>query len=98
MYVISVYRPAPGHRDALEKFLSAPPNRPSDTSAANVLMQHLEGGPWTFLTVVRYNSWQDFATNDMNNVTQSNKNSGGWFELREHAIFHTDTLTNLVSP
>jgi hypothetical protein len=98
VYVVSVYRPVAGHRDELEKFLSAPPNRPSDTSAGNVLMQHLEGGAWTFLTVVRYNSWQDFGTNDMNNVTESNKNSGGWFELREHTAFHTDTLTNRLAP
>ena len=46
-----------------------------------VLMQHLKGGRWTFLTIVRYNSWQDCATNDMNNVTQSNKNQRGWFEF-----------------
>ena len=61
-------------------------------------LQHLEGGPWTFLTVVRYNSWQDFATNDMNNVTQSNKNEGGWFEFRKYSAYHTDTLANRIAP
>jgi len=98
VYVVSVFRPSPGHREDLEKILAAPPNRPSDTSAGTVLMQHLEGAPWTFLTVVRYNSWQDFATNDMNNVTQSNKNEGGWFAFREYSAFHTDTLTNRIAP
>ena len=98
VYVVSVFRPTPGHRDDLEKILSAPPNRPSDTSAGTVLMRHLEGGPWTFLTVVRYNSWQDFATNDMNNVTQSNKNEGGWFAFRQYSAFHTDTLTDRIAP
>jgi hypothetical protein len=98
VYVVSVYRPTPGHREDLEKLLSAPPNRPSDTSAGTVLMQHLEGGPWTFLTVVRYNSWQDFATNDMNNVTQSNKNEGGWFDFRQYSAYHTDTVTNRLAP
>jgi len=98
VYVVSVFRPTAGHRDELEKLLGAPPNRPSDTSAGTVLMQHLEGGPWTFLTVVRYNSWQDFATNDMNNVTQSNKNEGGWFDFRQYSAYHTDTVTNRIAP
>jgi hypothetical protein len=98
VYVVSVFRPTAGHRDELEKLLGAPPNRPSDTSAGTVLMQHLEGGPWTFLTVVRYNSWQDFATNDMNNVTKSNKNEGGWFEFRKYSAYHTDTLANRIAP
>jgi hypothetical protein len=98
VYVVSVFRPTAGHRDELEKLLAAPPNRPSDTSAGTVLMQHLEGGPWTFLTVVRYNSWQDFATNDMNNVTQSNKNEGGWFDFRQYSAYHADTVTNRIAP
>ena len=98
VYAVSVFRPTAGHRDELEKLLAAPPNRPSDTSAGTVLMQHLEGGPWTFLTVVRYNSWQDFATNDMNNVTQSNKNEGGWFDFRQYSAYHTDTVTNRIAP
>jgi hypothetical protein len=98
VYVVSVFRPTAGHRDELEKLLGAPPNRPSDTSAGTVLMQHLEGGPWTFLTVVRYNSWQDFATNDVNNVTQSNKNEGGWFEFRKYSAYHTDTVANRIAP
>src|SRR4026208_1032963 len=98
VYVVSIFRPTAGHRDELEKLLAAPPNRPSDNSAGTVLMQHLEGGPWTFLTVVRYNSWQDFATNDMNNVTQSNKNEGGWCAFRQYSAFHADTLTDRIAP
>jgi hypothetical protein len=98
VYVVSVFRPTAGQRDEMEKILGAPPNRPSDTSAGTVLMQHLEGGPWTFLTVVRYNSWQDFATNDMNNATQSNKNEGGWFEFRKYSAYHTDTVANRIAP
>jgi hypothetical protein len=98
VYVVSVYRAAPGHRDQLEKFLGQAPSRPADTSAGNILMQHLEGGPWNYLTIGRYNSWQDFATNDSNNVTQSAKGQGGWFELRDHISFHNDTLTARIAP
>jgi hypothetical protein len=98
VYVVSVYRPITGHDDQLEKFLSEPPVRPTDTSAGNVLMQHLEGGPWRFLTIARYASWADYGTNETNSVAQTSKNEGGWFTLRDHTSFHTDTLTNRIAP
>lgn len=96
-YVVSVYRPAAGHRDQLERMLSEPPAS-GDTSAGNVLMQHLEGGPWTFLTIARYSSWQDFGTNESNSVAGTAKGQGGWFQLREHASFHNDTLCDRIAP
>jgi hypothetical protein len=97
VYVVSVYRPVPGHREDLEKFLGQPPDRAVDTSVGNVLMQHLEGSPWTFLTIARYNSWQDFATNEMNSQMAATKSKdAGWFQLRQHADFHNDTLTYRV--
>lgn len=97
VYVVSVYRALPGHRDQLEKMLSEPPAS-GDTSAGNALMQHLEGGPWNYLTIARYNSWQDFATNDRNSAAQTAKGEGGWFQLREHVSFHNDTVTDRVAP
>ena len=48
VYAVSVYRAAPGHRDALEKMLSEPPNGATDTSSGNVLMAHLEGATMEF--------------------------------------------------
>lgn len=97
VYVVSVYRAAAGHRDELEKSLAATP--PSgDTSSGMVLLQHLEGGAWNYLGIVRYNSWHDFATNETNSVAQMQKNAGPWFELREHASFHNDTLTDRIAP
>jgi hypothetical protein len=97
VYVVSVYRPAAGHRDQLENMLSQPPAT-GDPSAGDVLMQHLEGGSWSFLTIVRYNSWQDYATSKSNNVAQEAKGQGGWFQLREHVSFHNDTLTDRIFP
>jgi hypothetical protein len=96
-YVLSVYRPSAGHRDQLEKMLSEPPGA-GDTSVGNVLMQHLEGGAWTFLTIARYKSWQDFGTNESNAVASTNKNEGGWFQLREHISFHNDTVCDRIAP
>jgi hypothetical protein len=98
VYVVSVYRAAPGHRDQLEKMLSEPPAGANSTASGNVLMQHLEGGPWLYLSIVRYNSWQDFATNESNSVAQTSKGQGGWFQLRDHASFHNDTVTNRIAP
>lgn len=97
VYVVSVYRPAPGHREGLEKMLSETPQSP-DTSAGNVLLQHLEGAAWTFLTVARYNSWEDFATGEKNSAAQTTKKDGGWVRLRDHVAYHTDTITDRLAP
>jgi hypothetical protein len=97
VYVVSVYRSAPGHREQLEKMLSEPPQSP-DTSAGNVLLQHLEGAAWTFLTVARYNSWEDFAKGEKGSVAQTTKKDSGWVRLRDHAAYHTDTITDRLAP
>ncbi|MEY2564008.1 MAG: hypothetical protein QOH88_2201 [Verrucomicrobiota bacterium] len=97
VYVVSVYRPAAGHRDQLEKMLGEAPGA-GDTSSGNVLLQHLEGGAWTYLTVARYNSWADYATNESNTVAATNKNEGGWYQLREHTSFHNDTVCDRIAP
>lgn len=94
VYVVSVYRAAPGHRDQLEKSLSQA--TPGD--AGNVLMQHLEGGPWQYLTIVRYSSWQDFATSEKTSVADTLKPDGGWLGVRNHSTYHNDTITDRVAP
>src|SRR5438309_812912 len=96
VYVVSVYRAAPGHRELLEKSLSQNPR--GNTASGNVLMQHLEGGPWTYLTVVRYNSWEDFATGEKNGIADTLKPGGGWLQLREHSTYHNDTITDRIAP
>ncbi len=98
VYAVSIYRAAPGHRDELEKMLSEAPNRQIDTTSGNILMQHLDGASWQYLVIARYNSWQDFATNEKNSVAQSRKKEGGWFQLRDQVAFHTDTLTDRIAP
>src|SRR5438094_1301116 len=98
VYSVSYYRPAPGHRQQLEKMLGEAPSGPSDTTAGNVLMQHVEGADWTFLTIARYNSWEDFATGEKSAIAQTTKKDSPWFRLRDHADFHTDTLTDRIAP
>lgn len=96
VYVVSVYRPAPGHREQLEKALMQPP--PGGSTSGNVLLQHLEGGPWTFLSIARHSSWQDFATNEEKSMRDTLKAGGGWIELRNHSSYHNDTLTDRIAP
>jgi hypothetical protein len=61
-------------------------------------MQHLEGAAWQFLTVARYNSWQDFAAGEKASVADTFKPGGGWLGLREHSSYHNDTLTDRIAP
>jgi hypothetical protein len=78
--------------------LSEIPSASNDTTAGNVMMQHLEGAAWTFLTVARYNSWDDFATGEKSAIAQTTKPDSPWFRLRDHTAFHTDTLTDRIAP
>ncbi|MBI1739721.1 MAG: hypothetical protein HY233_07730 [Acidobacteriales bacterium] len=97
VYVVSVFRAAPGHRDPLEKSLGQPPAA-GDATAGNVLMAHLEGGPWHFLTIARYSSWQDFATNEKTSAADTLKPGGGWMQVRDHSSYHNDTVTDRIAP
>ena len=97
LYVVTTATAAPGHRDQLEKALAQAPD-PGDTLAGAVLMQHLEGAPWNFVRIQRYNSWQDFAASEQKNVPDTLKAGGGWLELRDHSSSHTDTLADRIAP
>jgi hypothetical protein len=96
VYVVSVFRAAPGHRDELEKSLSQQPAR--GENAGSVVMQHLEGGPWHYLTITRYNSWQDFGTSQKTSVAETLKPDGGWLGVRNHSTYHNDTITDRIAP
>lgn len=97
LYVVAVLRPVPGHRAQLEHLLGTP--AASKVPVAHVQFAHLEGGPWTFLSVDRYNSWQDFAADRAATTLPAGTGStDGWAENREHVAFHTDTLANRLAP
>jgi hypothetical protein len=98
VYVVSYYRVVPGHRDAAEKTLGEPPDPAVDKAAGTILMQHLEGSPWQYLGIVRYNSWQDLATSEANSVPGTSKKDSPWSQMREHVANHTDTLCDRTSP
>ncbi len=91
LYVVSTWRAAPGHRQDLAKILTTTdPNAKVPTG--NIVVAHIEGGPWNFLTLQRYNSWQDYASDGA-----ATQDSEEWYTIREHGIWHHDTLTTRVT-
>ena len=96
VYIVSDYRAVPGQRDELEKSLSNP--GPGDTTSGSVLLAHVEGGPWNFLGIQHYDSWDKFAEGEKNSMAQTKKGEGGWYELRQSCAFHHDTLTDRIMP
>lgn len=95
VYVLSVYRPVVGQDDALEKFLSEPPG-PGDLTAGSLLLQHLEGGAWRFLTIARYKNYQDYGNSEAKAVADIAKGNSGWHKLRDLVSFHNDTVAESV--
>jgi hypothetical protein len=97
VYVVGVQRAVPGHREQLLKSLSAP-GPSSKIQTGTVLLQHLEGSEWTFATITRYNSWQDFASERMAAVSAGDATAGGWADIRQHSAFHRDTIADRIYP
>ena len=98
VYIVSYYRAAPGQRDAAEKNLAEPPNPAQDKAAGVVIMQHLEGAAWNYVGIVRYNSWQDMATSQVNTIPDTAKKDSPWSQLRAFTTNHTDTLCDRIAP
>ncbi len=66
------------------------------TARSSAALQHLEGGPWQFFAINRYNSWQDFATDQA--ASMATTGSGQWSEVRRHSTYHHDTLADRIAP
>jgi hypothetical protein len=92
VYVVAVHRSAPGRRTQLDEVLRQPPSDPK-VPISSLVLTHLEGGPWQFLTIDRYSSWQDFATD-----RAATLNDEGWLKVREHSVFHHDTIADRIVP
>jgi len=94
--VVGTHRAAAGHRDQLQKILSE--RDEGDLAAGGVLMHHVEGGTWQFLSIDRYNSWQDYATSETKARAQMDRGTSGWFRVRDHVSSHRDTLADRIAP
>lgn len=93
VYVLGFHRAVPGHRTQLEQSLSAPSD--SKVSTGTVMMRHIEGSDWQYLTITRYDSWQDFGTD---RAAASAATAGGWADIRQHSAWHRDTIADRVFP
>ncbi len=95
VYVVTTLRALPGHRDQLEQVLR---RMSALNPGRNIMLQHLEGSAWDFLTVTRYDSWAAFADEEATPDTQRLRDqsfrspNGPSLELREHLAEHHDTL------
>jgi hypothetical protein len=97
VYIVGVHRQVPGHREQLEKALNAPAPA-SKTQTGSVILRHLEGSDWTFATITRYNSWQDFASERAAAAAAAASTPGGWADIREHSAQHRDTIADRIYP
>jgi hypothetical protein len=94
VYIVGLHRAVPGHREQLQKSLSAP-GPASKIETGTILMQHVEGGDWNFLTITRYNSWQDLGA-DRTAAAAAPDAAGGWADIRAHSAFHRDTIADRI--
>jgi hypothetical protein len=93
VYVVAVHRAVPGHRrQLLEALNQISPSAKELVSQAT--LAHVEGGPWQFLTIQRYNSWQDLAKARAAAAAEGK----GWHEVRQHSAYHVDTIADRVAP
>lgn len=98
VYVLGFHRAVPGHRTQLEQALNQPGAAGSKIETGTVFMRHLEGGDWQFLTITRYNSWQDFGIDRAAAAAAGDTAAGGWADIRQHSAFHRDTIADRVHP
>ena len=98
IYVVGVHRAIAGHRDQLLASLNAPSAAATKIDSGNVLLQHVEGGDWNFLTLTRYNSWQDLGSDRAALGSTASSTPGGWAEIRQHSAFHRDTIADRIFP
>jgi len=96
VYTLGIHNPVPGHANDLMTLLSAPASSAADIEMGGVFMRHIDGGPWLFLTISRYNSWQDFAADRA--AAAADASATGWADIRQHSAFHRDTVADRIFP
>jgi hypothetical protein len=100
VYVITDYLPAAGHRAELRQLLD---QIAGEAPGRSVTLTHMEGAPWTYLTVQRYDSWHQLADETEPSTSTTSSASAGrgqsprFFQLREHMALHHDTYASAVA-
>jgi hypothetical protein len=88
VYIVGTHRAVPGHRDQLVAALNQV-DPAAKVKSAQLLFTHLEGASWQYLTVNRYESWSDFATDRAGAVSGQ-----AWADNRMHSASHMDTIAD----
>jgi hypothetical protein len=88
VYVASTQRAVPGHRDQLSATLNQV-DPAAKVKYGHLLFTHLEGGSWQYLSLDRYGSWADLATDRSSAVSAQS-----WADVRMHSASHTDTIAD----
>jgi hypothetical protein len=92
VYIVAVHRAVAGHRSQLESVVRQV-NADAKVPISSLVFTHLEGGPWQFLAVDRYDSWMDLAKD-----RTATADDPGWAQLRDHVAFHHDTIADRIVP
>jgi hypothetical protein len=91
VYVVSDYMATAGHRGQLRQVLDKIAAEARDRS---VTLSHVQGAPWNYLVIRRYDSWAQFAQEEEKAAAQGATDRG--LELREHLAIHHDTLATVA--
>jgi hypothetical protein len=94
VYIISDYQAAAGHRGALRQALD---QIAADAPGRTVLLSHVEGAPWNFLAIQRYDSWRQLADEEEKEMKEA---AGGGaadmgVQLRDSMAVHHDTIATI---
>lgn len=92
VYIFSGYSAAAGHYDQLRKTLD---KSAGETPGRVVTLRHIEGAPWQFLSITRYDSWRALADEMQPAETQAAPAADVGLELRQHMSRHTDTIATV---
>jgi len=94
VYVVGDYMAPSGHRGALRQVLD---NIAAEAAGRSVLLSHVEGAPWNFLTIQRYDSWRQVAEEEEKAAAQGSQNASAdrGVELRDHLAVHHDTFATI---
>jgi hypothetical protein len=93
VYIVTVYRSLPDHRDQLEGVLR---KQAAEDAGRTLTLQHLEGAPWEFISITRYDSWAALGESEQKQSGQGTISAGG-LAMQEHLAEHHDTVAERVT-
>jgi hypothetical protein len=99
VYTVTTYRSLPGHRDQLAGVLGRIAALYPDR---RTILQHVEGAPWEFVVISRYDSWSALGADEAAPAAALQKqgfasNDAISMELRQHVAEHRDTIARLAT-